>query len=853
MQKILLLLVLAASTGLAQYTYHTTTTTFPPEYPQFLQMSDGSGGYLTVQQSTAEGGEVRTILAAPQYANQWVSYKQYLGMFGQPDSWWDPQFYRYSGYTVQLSGVPGSSYPWTLTITRQYTDGNFNYVYTQLASYTVSAPITGTALSSSLRRIESANTQSAGINIRLGTQTIFYRIHPDNIQLGGNYYGFGIESGPMAEVDAGNIDITSPNSTSGLVAPITNGVINAAWNATTDNATGIGAIRYEVFKQPTSGGAVISLGTTATPNWTLFVNPGENFYLSVKAYDGHRSFNDGTQVAVSVPSTTTGGALIDDSLRTGIHSRSVQWGAMGESIDLRSMNMNYTIPLLKAQGRAGVGLGVSLSYNSQNWRKENSTVTKSGADVGYGFGWRLQAGSIFPVFTNPTTLSYYIFTDATGAQYKLDRQVGNVWNSKEGIAVWFDTSTYNLYFPDGSFWQMGCTSAASEQDAGTRYPTLVQDRHGNQIAITYAGAIGGGAYNSSARLWRIDDVRSTAASNWVTYSFTYNTDAIPHLTGITNNINTGESYTLNYSASQALYEPFNGTQQFGSAVWLNSLTQNGVNLTTSFQYNSGGEMTKITFPLGGEMMWNYTNQSYAGGRQAREVLSRDLRKAPGAATVNYAFTHPAGDSSLKYHSETTLADPSNVGQRRWTFFTTTDFKQGLISKYEELDNWTVKSRSETTWTEVLTGWPQMNDVTNTIDVGQSFQKQWRTVPYIDAYGITSGGATYAYGSPGTLVKSHLCYFAGSNSNYSARYIYYIPNTCQTTENGVTLTSGTATMDAQTLAAVPNDIRLWTNPNSPYRALVTSINDGFTTRSATYNLAGQPVSGGDGQGLNQSKR
>ncbi|MCX6612191.1 MAG: hypothetical protein NTW74_15225, partial [Acidobacteria bacterium] len=87
----------------------------------------------------------------------------------------------------------------------------------------------------------------------------------------------------------------------------------------------------------------------------------------------------------------------------------------------------------------------------------------------------------------------------------------------------------------------------------------------------------------------------------------------------------------------------------------NSLVQNGVNLTTSFLYNSGGEMTKITFPLGGEMLWNYTNQSFAGSRQMREVLSRDFRKASGAATVNYAFTHPGGDSSLKYHSETTLA------------------------------------------------------------------------------------------------------------------------------------------------------------------------------------------------------
>jgi len=61
------------------------------------------------------------------------------------------------------------------------------------------------------------------------------------------------------------------------------------------------------------------------------------------------------------------------------------------------MNLNYTIPLLKAQGRGGFTLGISLTYNSQNCRSENSTITKPGADVGYGFGWKLMAGSVIPI------------------------------------------------------------------------------------------------------------------------------------------------------------------------------------------------------------------------------------------------------------------------------------------------------------------------------------------------------------------------------------------------------------------------------------------------------------------------
>jgi len=39
-----------------------------------------------------------------------------------------------------------------------------------------------------------------------------------------------------------------------------------------------------------------------------------------------------------------------------------------------------------------------------------------------------------------------------------------------------------LYFRDGSFWVLGCTSAGTEQDAGTMYPTVMEDTNGNQLS-----------------------------------------------------------------------------------------------------------------------------------------------------------------------------------------------------------------------------------------------------------------------------------------------------------------------------------------------------------------------------------
>jgi hypothetical protein len=48
------------------------------------------------------------------------------------------------------------------------------------------------------------------------------------------------------------------------------------------------------------------------------------------------------------------------------------WGAMGEQIDTLSGNLNYTLPLLNPVARGGMSVPFALSYNSQNWRRDNN-------------------------------------------------------------------------------------------------------------------------------------------------------------------------------------------------------------------------------------------------------------------------------------------------------------------------------------------------------------------------------------------------------------------------------------------------------------------------------------------------
>ena len=114
---------------------------------------------------------------------------------------------------------------------------------------------------------------------------------------------------------------------------------------------------------------------------------------------------------------------------------------------------------------------------------------KLGGDVGFGFGWKLLIGSVTPYYTNYYGgADHFVYRDATGAEYRLDQNSSGIWTTSTQTAyVWLDTtvSPYRLHFADGKFWVLGCTSGGIEQDAGTMYPTIIEDTSGNQVIVQY--------------------------------------------------------------------------------------------------------------------------------------------------------------------------------------------------------------------------------------------------------------------------------------------------------------------------------------------------------------------------------
>jgi len=131
------------------------------------------------------------------------------------------------------------------------------------------------------------------------------------------------------------------------------------------------------------------------------MTPGHSYYYQVVADD---YFENGTSTNSATLVVPTNDDI--DPRQVSVRPNGTYWGGAGEQINMRSGNVNFTVPLMKAQARSGWGVGFSLSYNSQNWLQDAGYSWKIGNDVGFGFGWKLQAGSLTPVYNGYFTVAY---------------------------------------------------------------------------------------------------------------------------------------------------------------------------------------------------------------------------------------------------------------------------------------------------------------------------------------------------------------------------------------------------------------------------------------------------------------
>ena len=285
--------------------------------------------------------------------------------------------------------------------------------------------------------------------------------------------------GFITRADIGARDRISPNPVNGstIGRTVWSHRMDAQWQAATDDPNGIGVSIYGINRN----GSWIAWPDEPSYSDTALA-PAQTYTYTLYAIDFHGNWSTGTSFTITTPLNPVNPAISIPPMRTGVRPTGAYWGASGEQIDMMSSNLNFTVPILKAQGRGGWGVGLTLSYNSQNWRQDSGGTWNLGVDVGYGYGWRLMAGSISGSWSDPYTLDHYAFTDSSGADYALRINNGGVWKSSETIYVSYDSNTQRLYFPDGTFWVMGSESTSGEPDTGSLYATLMQDTNGNQLS-----------------------------------------------------------------------------------------------------------------------------------------------------------------------------------------------------------------------------------------------------------------------------------------------------------------------------------------------------------------------------------
>ncbi len=585
-----------------------------------------------------------------------------------------------------------------------------------------------------------------------------------------------------------------------------------------------GAANYDVYVGAGNPPPFAS-NTSATSYAPTNLVVGTTYYWKVVARNS----------AGSAPASATWSfvAATFDGRRVGTSANGSYWGAAGEQIDVLSGNLNFSLPLIRPQGRGWKAL-FALSYNSQIWRQSGGTTSKLGRDVGYGFGWMLQAGSI----TASADGYSYVFRDATGAEYLLDQGTNdNLWTSRQGTYVTFNANNSLLYFPDGTVWTMGAQSAPGEPDAGTRYPTMMEDTNGNYILIYYAQGAGGSGINTSARITQIADSR---VQHWglpwayPSYAFTYNNDPVPHLTSITCNMSVAERYTLGYT-SEALQSPFGPPVGFGTAALLQTVTITGLNISHSFQYGSGAaELTQVTTPGGGKLGWSHQTYSYGGGPNYRAVRTRSMQAASDRPQYSWTL---ALDAAPTLHA--TMTDVGAGAQKIWTLRADSGVYLGLVSSYQECSSnpcGTVLLQKDYTWTQNGAGNVYIGSVTTTLSPGQSSAAQTKTEQTLDNYGNIVQSKVYGYSSPNTPTRTYN-YTYVTDPNYTSRYI----------RNRLSLATVTSASGTVQLVSNTYDGNLPCGPNGVQNRMGLELHDdtnygiGFTYRgnvAVSNTLSGQ---------------
>lgn len=290
-------------------------------------------------------------------------------------------------------------------------------------------------------------------------------------------------------------------------------------------------------------------------------------------------------------------------------------GVPQASVNLGSQNFSFTAPVLSLNGRAGLGVGLAMTYNSKVWNLDSANSKMFfNADKGYpGPGWRLgfgviqgkninntsgPNGAIGPYTNSVSGKNSYIYISSDGSRHDLAyNSTTTLYESYDSSYMDFNESTKVLRMMNGT-----------RITFGTSYdyqflPTEIKDRNGNKITITNAAIVNGDGVGSNNDV-TIDYVTDTMGRK---IDFYYESNRLVRIRQLRNSDSANPANWGSYPKSNAAW--FNYAIIDYAAVTV-STNFSGLTLDPSTINNSTIYLpSSVTYPTGNNYRFYYT--SYA--------------------------------------------------------------------------------------------------------------------------------------------------------------------------------------------------------------------------------------------------
>lgn len=516
-------------------------------------------------------------------------------------------------------------------------------------------------------------------------------------------------------------------------------------------------------------------------------------------------------------------------------------------ITLGSRNFNWSTSLVSLTGRSGLGLDLTLTYNSLVWVAENGMI-KFNPDEGFpGPGFRLGFPVVQQRFQNSNTGFWsYLMITPSGGRTEL-RQVGgsNIYESYDG--------SYTQLTDDGAGGLLVLAADGTQysfSNAGANYVcTQIKDRNGNFVGIAYSGNVPVSVTDTAGRVVNfnyMDGFLSSITQNWAGQTHTW----------ATFNYN-DVLFNYNFPGLQ-VDAPQNGTL-------LAVPTQVNLDDGSSYQftYNTWGQVYRITHlaPDGSTMAYtSYNLPTDAASPESdcprfteQRELARDWNNGAEAVT------------QLGIDSDGGQVMITPDGTRYKELYNTSGFANGLPI-FEEVWSGGVRQKSSTfSWTQDNPALdypvdPRLVDTTVTDVNGNqrrvSIGYLGFTRPSGSSYSLPSDVTEYAADAATPLRRVHTDY--SLDSNYLNRNIIGLTTSTQVYGGGGTLFSRSDFhYDESALLDPGGIVQHDTNFGGGFiqgRGNLTSVtrfntNDlsQTTSSSMTYDTAGSNVSTTDAAG------